>query len=519
MKYTDDYVDKVRGCWLGKCLGGVVGMPYEGVPCPLNIGAGNIHIQNVPNDDLELQLIWLDGLKRFGVNLDEKAFASIWLEHIPHGCDEYSVAIRNLKRGILPPASGWKDNFFVDGMGATIRSEIWALMFPGRPDAAGYFAMQDAQVDHWGDGVRGEMFMAAAESVACVDSDVPGALRFALEQQEKGTRLHKTLTRLFTMYDAGKDEKEVRNFMLLNYQRHPNFTDCVMNLAVVVYALLWGQGDFIRTILLAVNFGRDTDCTGASCGAFLGIAHGAGIIPPEWRLAVREELALNDYVTAVSGVPLTFTALVEQTVNVHNRVFSELDPQYPPYRPYVPAGNLPSGDTSRWLILEDCDNPEQIAAELLLNEKLPAELSGNIVAFDGLNLNLSRFAHNAGTIDMFTFVHMDNREVAPEDIVLSVTADVGLTLWIDGRRIMNHHSRQKMLPSFHRAEGGAAFAFPLQYGDRKLIRVRLYYCLPPLQACIMFGNIYNDHLENIKFTIGGGQFLKPSIDKDMVIVV
>ena len=103
------------------------------------------------------------------------------MEKIQHGCDEYSIAIHNMKHGIMPPASGWKNNFFADGMGATIRSEIWALIFAERPDAAGYFAQQDAQADHWGDGVRGEVFMAEAEAYACIHSDIEGALRFALE--------------------------------------------------------------------------------------------------------------------------------------------------------------------------------------------------------------------------------------------------------------------------------------------------------------------------------------------------
>lgn len=495
------YEDKVRGCWFGKCLGGIAGMPFEGVPYLPNMAAEDIHIKDVPNDDLELQLVWLHGLKKYGLGLDEKAFARIWLDHIPHGCDEYSVAIRNLRRGILPPASGWKDNFFIDGMGAAIRSEIWALSFPGRPDAAGYFAQQDAQVDHWGNGVRSEIFMAMAESMACGNSDIVTSLRYALGKVEKGTELHATLSRIFEMYDAGVTEENAREHILLNYQRHQNFTHCVMNLAFIVFALLWGEGDFVKTVLLAVNCGRDTDCTGASCGAFLGIARGMKAIPEDWRHAVKEELTLSDYVSVIPDVPLTFTELVKQTIDTHEKLFPKLNADYPSYAPYVPEINLPSCDASRWLILKDSQISDTVENELLNTGRCPNEISGEIVGFDGLNLDLSRFAHDACTLDLFTFLNMENREVKPEEVTLSATADVGMTLWIDGRRVMNHHSRLKMLPSFHRAEGGAAFAYPVRFGERKLIHVRLYYCLPPMQCCVMFGNTKNDHLDGFKFNM------------------
>ena len=104
------YHDKVYGCWLGKCLGGAIGMAYEGVPFQPELTEQDIALQDVPNDDLELQLVWLMALKKHGLGLDHRKLGQIWLDHIPHGVDEYSFALRNLNRGILPPASGWKDS-------------------------------------------------------------------------------------------------------------------------------------------------------------------------------------------------------------------------------------------------------------------------------------------------------------------------------------------------------------------------------------------------------------------------
>lgn len=499
----DFYLDKVRGGWFGKCLGGVAGMPFEGVPFSPEMSRDDLHINEVPNDDLELQLVWLCGLKKHGLALDAAAFGELWRKYIPHGCDEYCIALRNLRRGIEPPASGWKDNFFTDGMGAAIRSEIWAMLFPGRPDAAGYFAQLDAQVDHWGEGVYGEIFMSAAESIVFTDGNVENALRTALHKIPADTRLHRAAADIFRLYDADAPEADVREHIMLHYQRDSNFTSCVMNLVFIIYALLWGRGDFIKTILLAVNCGRDTDCTGASCGAFLGIAKGMAVIPDEWKYAVNEKLSLGEYVTKIPGTPLTFTELIRQTEKLHDELFPQLECTYPEYTPFVPSEPIPSLDAQKWLLLENAvpEEVEKIEAEIIRTGKCPAHLRQNVVAFDGLFMDLSAYAHDACHLTMISCLAVENRDIRPEEIQLSVTADVGSQLWIDANRYMNHHSRAKMIPSFHRAEGGHSFGFHTEYGKHHVFRLELFYCLPPVRACVMFGNLFNDHLDGFKFDI------------------
>ena len=56
----------------------------------------------------------------------------------------------------------------------------------------------------------------------------------------------------------------------------------INNAAVVAAALLWGEGDFTRTIGLAVQGGWDTDCNGATAGSVFGAMHGAEAIPRRW---------------------------------------------------------------------------------------------------------------------------------------------------------------------------------------------------------------------------------------------
>ena len=497
------FQDKVRGCWFGKCLAGAIGMPFEGVPYTLSPREEDICLRDVPNDDLELQLVWLDAVKQHRLGLTCRDLAAFWLNKIKHGCDEYSLAIHNLQHGIMPPASGWKNNFFANGMGATIRSEIWALLFPERPDAAGYFARQDAEVDHWGDGVRGEIFMAMAEAYACTRSEIEPALRFAFEQLGDDSVLKTELGRVFARFDSGMTEADARRELLLTLQREPNFTDCIMNLSFIVHALLYGGGDFLKTVFLTISFGRDTDCTAASCGAFLGIAKGMEVFPVKWRSLVKDQLCLSDFVSCIPGVPLTLTDLIAQTIEWHDRLAGELPPEpYPAYTPYQPSGELPEIDHQEWLIV-DADEVDTAALEEELRRtgKCPDGLRGNIVAFDTLFMDLSPYVKEYRTYKLYSFLTVNHTATPPSAITLSVTADTGTRLFMDGERITQHYSRQKMLPSFHRPEGGGAFQMPLTHGSTHLVCWEFFFAHAPLRACIMFGNQYQDHLDGFDFRI------------------
>jgi ADP-ribosylglycohydrolase len=502
MKLSQEiYRDKVFGCWAGKCLAGAIGMPFEGVPFQPELQEENINIQDVPNDDLELQLVWVVALEKYGLDLNLDHLAKYWLDDIKYGVDEYSMAIRNIKRGIMPPASGWEDNFFADGMGGAIRSEIWAAVFPGRPDIAGYFAANDAMVDHWGDGVWSEVFLAKAESYLFNDSDMVKALKFSLAELPQSSRLAKAMSRVFEIYEQGIDAADAKILITREFFHH-NFTDCVMNLTFMLYALLWGDGDFIKTILLAINCGRDTDCTAATCGSFLGICYGSKVMPDYLMDKLSNDLVISEHISKIAGLPVTLSELSKRTVALKEKWEKELPKTlYPTYQPFVP-GEPAAFDKARWLILDEKQHDIALIKEKLLSDgKCPEELKEHIIETKGLTFDLSRHANRANTLNLFTFLKVDNTDTASDDVVISATADVGMTLWLDKNRLFNHHSRQLSIPSFHRAEGGAAFNYPLRHRDHKLVHIKLYSCLSPLNCTLMFGDNFNDHLEGFKLSI------------------
>jgi ADP-ribosylglycohydrolase len=62
---------------------------------------------------------------------------------------------------------------------------------------------------------------------------------------------------------------------------------------ICVAALLWGEGDFGRSICRAVQPGFDTDCNGATVGSIVGVMVGAESIPSIWTRRLNNTLKTN----------------------------------------------------------------------------------------------------------------------------------------------------------------------------------------------------------------------------------
>ena len=112
----EEYRDKVRGCWLGKNIGGTLGAPFEAhrQAYDLEFYTHNLSVGALPNDDLDLQLSWLCAAERFGTAVDAKILAEYWVSTIVPNWAEYGVGKANLRLGLQPPVSGSFSNTFKD---------------------------------------------------------------------------------------------------------------------------------------------------------------------------------------------------------------------------------------------------------------------------------------------------------------------------------------------------------------------------------------------------------------------
>lgn len=79
-------------------------MPYEGQQKLLNLSYYDpVPTEMVANDDLDLQVMFLESVRRYGLPVHREYLAKTWLESLRFVCDEYGVAQKNLRSGLRPP--------------------------------------------------------------------------------------------------------------------------------------------------------------------------------------------------------------------------------------------------------------------------------------------------------------------------------------------------------------------------------------------------------------------------------
>ena len=315
--------DKIYACWLGKNIGGTLGTPFEGRRQVNDIKGFNSKPGNpLPNDDLDLQLIWLLAVMQNGPEkITEQLLGEYWLEYIPPYWNEYGIGKSNMTRGLVPPISGEYQNEWKHSNGAWIRTEVWACLNPALIEETIRFGYMDACVDHgMGEGTYATIFVAALESAAFVISDIRKLIDIGLSKIPATCRFHQFITATLKAYDEGKTWQEAREIVTNMSLADPELSwfQAPANVSYAVIGLLWGKGDFKQSLIIAVNCGDDTDCTGATTGSILGIINGTKIIPEDWKAYIGDSIvtvAVNR--GAAYGIPLSCTALTDTIIGLH----------------------------------------------------------------------------------------------------------------------------------------------------------------------------------------------------------
>lgn len=238
-------------------------------------------------DDTEFALLTAKTLIKTKGHYTSKAVVDAWMENVvvqdefQRGGQSEISAANNLRKGLLPPQSG-KYNTFHMSDGTAMRIPPVGIVCAGDPDKAAEFARIDAEVSHYQDGVWGAQAVAAAVSVAMVDSTWQEIFSTAMRYIPSESWLHYAMDHAFLIVD----------------EAHGNFLDAWMPLHDELKTSAWAttaeaipaafaclrmeHGDFRKAMVIAGNYGRDADTIGAVCGALLGSKYGLRGIPERW---------------------------------------------------------------------------------------------------------------------------------------------------------------------------------------------------------------------------------------------
>lgn len=412
---------RIYGCWMGKSIGGTLGLPAEGKTERLYFTFYDpIPKVAPPNDDLELQLVWLHLLETKGFNLTQRDFADAWINHIHYMWDEYGRCRWNLRRGVPIENVGTFENPFHDGMGSPIRSEIWACLAGGNPKLAAKYAAMDASLDHGQEGIDGEVFLSVLQTLVLSGKSVTESLEEALEYISTTTELSRAIKLPIRLFRDGVEAWTAWEKIIKDHG-HENFTHAPLNVGLTVWALMNGRGEFEESILLAVNGGYDTDCTAATVGATLGLKLGSEGIPSRWSQPIGEAILIGKGIQGIKK-PETLKELTERTLALAEKLKTIPEPEL----------SLPKANSNVTL------------------SKLPGTIKvetkkGSVVEW--ANGELPEPIKESGGA---TWIWKVDENSLGKNFVFICSAKKGAKLWVNDQLVVNNKPDQYYMPATHR---------------------------------------------------------------------
>ena len=312
VKMTKDVLmDKIKGGWVGQTVGCTYGGPtefkYTGRMIPDIVAIEwpehriKWYFDHAPGlyDDVYMDLTFVEVFDKKGLDAPIEDFANAFAYAGYQLWHANLQARANILAGIMPPESGhWKNNPHADDIDFQIEADYAGIMAPGMPNAASYYCDGIGHMMNYGDGWYGGVYVAALYALAFVNDDVDFIVNEALKVLPEKSRYHRCIA------DVIKWHKENPTDWKYAWQKaqdnYTDETDCpsepggtfridaVINGAYIVIGLLYGEGDFERTIDISTRCGQDSDCNPASAAGVLGTMLGYSNIPEKWMPNVRE---------------------------------------------------------------------------------------------------------------------------------------------------------------------------------------------------------------------------------------
>lgn len=317
----ENYLEKVYAGWLGKMIGirsgaNIEMWTYNHIKTAFGEIDGYPHDFKTfaADDDSNGPMFFVRALEDFTCSeeLTSEQIGKTWLNYVPdsrrffwwsgYGVSTEHTAYLNLKNGIPAPRSGSAElngTTISEQIGGQIFIDSWGLVSPGNPEMAARFAQKAASVSHDGNGVYGGMFIAAAIAAAFTEQNIEKIILTALKQIPDDCNYSKTVRDVMSRHKEIPEWRDCYKYVEETYfSREINPGNChiIPNTAIIILALLYGNGNFTDTINICNMCGFDTDCNTANVGTIMGVRGGLEGIEKRWREPI------NDFMCASSAV-------------------------------------------------------------------------------------------------------------------------------------------------------------------------------------------------------------------------
>ena len=310
----DELMDKISGFWIGQLLGNYIGFPFENnyveEPIPVLVdrvytadydGSPELKINSkdrrgfIPlmaetlggafsDDDTDIEFVTLHAVEKYGLDITYPEITQMWRTHINDYIWVANREARNLmERGLVAPDTGRKENnkhwFQIDPQ---LVNEIWSAFYPGMTQKAAERALWGARItnDDW--GTHPTIAYGAMISAAFFEKDVRKLVDIAIKAVPNEGPFAEGIRDVVKWHSEFDDWRDTRAKIHEKYYAYKkgayeapvSVVSSLANGLTGIMSVLYGEGDFMRTVGIATSAGYDCDNQAATTAGLIGVLNG-----------------------------------------------------------------------------------------------------------------------------------------------------------------------------------------------------------------------------------------------------
>jgi len=309
------YLDRVQAIWTAQMIAQMTGVRFEHQPAstlpvtPLSHLPGYAPV----DDDYYYEMVAVRAFEKYGVGLTVEQLGQQWLENNAGSWGSSEQALILLKRGIQAPDTGHpRYNKLWWTIGPQFSSDVYGALTPGMPNLAATLARNLGHINGYAEGTDGAVFVSGMISLAFVEKDTHAIVRKAASLIHPDSPYRQCLDLVIGMAEAGRTAEQI--FRAVDERwgiEYPATNNAVVNGGIVATSVWFGDGDFSKTLQLAVHAAdfADTDCNAANSESVVAAMHGMKALPAE---PVSE---LHDRIAGKQMGPIQLTPPVDESIS------------------------------------------------------------------------------------------------------------------------------------------------------------------------------------------------------------
>lgn len=298
-----NYEDKVRGAWAGKMIGLSFASPYELVnkgeilDFPLKSWNPVLVESSLKKSELYVALTFLHIIDRKGLVVTSNEAGSIFARTSYPLSGANETVRKNLRAGIRPPDSGHpRYNPYANRLDFQSQADVFGLICPGLPLTALRYTRTFGEMMAYGDGMYGGYYLTGLYSTAFFEEDRVKVIEQGLNCIPPSSNYAQVIQDVLQFYSQKPEDWRLCWEMLESKWgqtdvdpegfEQPLNLDAKLNGGYITLALLYGEGDFSKTIEIIIRCGQDSDTNAATTLGILGAIAGYNRIPTEYRVGI-----------------------------------------------------------------------------------------------------------------------------------------------------------------------------------------------------------------------------------------